>query len=125
MAKKGRKPGFELSTTPKATVSPSTKDLYWIAGFLEGEGGFRKGGNSKYSQTVYASQVQKEPLERLQKFLGGSLKPQGKRGTHSSHWRWNAYGNRARGIMMTLYTLMSPRRQEQIKQALQEVQNAA
>lgn len=105
-------------TAPKATKNPDTKDLYWAAGFLEGEGSFRGGeGDSK----VVAAQVQKEPLERLKTLFGGSLYLELKNNKNSKHkdiWWWKTYGARARGIMMTLYSLMSPRRQAQIKSAL-------
>jgi len=46
------------------------KQIFWIAGFLEGEGCF---SSTRSTSHVTATQVQKEPLEKLHKFLGGSL----------------------------------------------------
>lgn len=96
----------------KATKSPTKVDLAWAAGFLEGEGYFGK--------ALRAAQVQREPLERLLAIFGGSIAyypPDGKP-NHQGHFRWSACGARARGIMMTLFLFMSPRRQEQITLAL-------
>jgi len=62
-----------------ATRSPTKADLYWIAGFLEGEGSFvtcqRKGQYRENSSTFTVSATQKEiePLLALQMFLGGSI----------------------------------------------------
>jgi hypothetical protein len=106
--------------TPKAIVSPTVKDLYWIAGFLEGEGSFT---NTGHSERVSANQVQREPLERLQKFLGGTISfykygAVTYNSTKDGLYMWFTSGARARGIMMTIYSLMSLRRKEQIKNLL-------
>ncbi len=109
------------------------KSLYWAAGFLEGEGTFHAHERTytrylRYGQpkirkwaefSVTAVQVQREPLERLQALFGGviysrktySLK-------HSPSFRWETRAARARGIMITLYSILSPKRQEQVDKAL-------
>ena len=89
----------------------STAALAWIAGFLEGEGSFIASGASF---SVCASQVQREPLERLQVALGGSLHCY-TNNHHSLYWRWSLHGSHAIGVAFTLYVFMSPRRKEQIK----------
>lgn len=94
----------------------TTHELYWAAGFLEGEGSF---GLCRKQMNVCAAQVQREPLERLQRMFGGNIyecSPSGR--GKSRHYQWNAYSSRGAGVAMTLYTLMSPRRQEQIAKAL-------
>jgi hypothetical protein len=96
-------------------------DIHWAAGFIEGEGTFagnkRTGGGSVFALT--ASQVQREPLERLQKVFGGSInRYQRKNKKHKPIYMWLTNGKRAASVMMTLYTLMSPWRQEQIRKAL-------
>jgi hypothetical protein len=108
--------GKEHDSTIKAAVLPSLIDLAWIAGFLEGEGSFQKNYGSG---EVSTSQVQKEPLERLQCFLGGSIS-NGRRTSRSAlvSYAWVTSGPCARGIMMTLYDFMSPRRKEQIRYSL-------
>lgn len=93
------------------------KELYWAAGFLEGEGNFHFSKAKHLS--VQCAQVQKEPLDKLQKMFGGSLYL---RQHDNPKWNdahiWHAVGNRAASICMTLYELMSTKRREQIKKAL-------
>ena len=85
--------------------------LSWAAGFLEGEGCFIASGASI---TVTASQVQREPLERLQLLFGGSLRCY--TNNHGTlYHRWDLHGSYAIGVAFTLYTFMSPRRRERIR----------
>lgn len=91
-------------------------DIAWTAGFLEGEGSFTCWGKSA---TVTASQVQPEPLLRLRHLFGGKLyryAPQNPK--HSPFMRWHLTHRDARGLMMTIYGLMSPKRKDQIQKAL-------
>lgn len=103
------------------TVTAFIKDIYWAAGFIEGEGSFyfmdRRGRAGVFH--VRVPQVQKEPLERLQRIFGGSMyfRPS-KNPRHSDQWVWRTIGERSAGIAMTLYAVMSPRRKEQIRVAL-------
>jgi len=87
------------------------RQLEWVAGFLEGEGYF-----SWYRTAwVSATQVQIEPLVRLQRLFGGWLSK------HTQHKHvniWRVSGAAASGLMMTLHSLMSPRRKRQIETAL-------
>lgn len=95
----------------------AVNDLEWMAGFLEAEGCFHY-SKSKHLN-VSAGQVQAEPLERLQVMLGGGLgKYVDSRGHANDIHRWSAVHSRAAGIMMTLYPLMSPKRQAEICRAL-------
>ena len=92
------------------------KELYWAAGFIEGEGCFnhcfRKNRVSNDFR-VTACQVEIEPLLRLKQLFGGTIHKQ-KNGNGVIHI-WQTYCTRARGIAMTLFPLMSHKRQEQIK----------
>lgn len=117
----------EWSTTPKAILSPSIRGLEWAAGFLEGEGWFgaSQGGrkHNHYSEKVVAVQASLEPLERLQRLFGGIIRHRKvdyvrKDGKVSQRWDWLIFGARARGLMMTLYSLLSARRKEAIRLAL-------
>lgn len=118
---KGMKRGYERPQTKKAILKPTVRDLEWAAGFLEGEGCF---GRTAGSQRAGANQVNKEPVQRLLDLFGGSLKQYKKRryAIHKSQpnptWDWYVGGSRARGVMMTLYPLMSERRKEQLRAAL-------
>lgn len=103
-----------LPQTVSASVSPTTADLAWAAGFLEGEGAFGTNGNKWASQCVRATQKNLEPLYRLQRLFGGAVKPFRK----DMYGEWRTYGVRARGIMFTLFPFLSARRRTQIKLAL-------
>jgi len=98
--------------------SPSLKDIYWAAGIWEGEGTC----SSSHGTTSYARITQEDPwlLEKFQKLFGGSIKS-----IKSSQFKpdkeypiWILSGVRARGFLMTIYTLLSPKKQEQIKRSL-------
>lgn len=100
---------------PVALQRPTLRDLSWAAGFLEGEGSFFKSNKSEY---VQADQVQQEPLLRLKILFGGTIRDPV---SYSPAFRWSISGPRARGVMLTLFTMLSPRRKEQIKRALRTV----
>ena len=91
-------------------TEPTEAEVAWAAGFIEGEGSFFKNGGGL---TVRATQVQKEPLERLQKWFGGSVLLQGQ-----PIWKWTVCGDRARRVVQLTYPWFSPRRQEQVDRAL-------
>lgn len=100
----------------EATQTPTTRDLEWAAGFIEGEGTFHKCGNTC---AIQASQVNPDPIIRLLALFGGRTQLcHRKNPKHNSIWRWHAYGARARGITMTLYSLLSDKRKEQADAAL-------
>ena len=107
----------DTSPVQKSTIKPTIRDIAWAAGFLEGEGSFASRGG-----TVNAVQVNTEPLHRLQELFGGSIYFDDKRTQKNPNWQpvsaWSVSGARARGFAMTIYSLMSSRRQEQIKKML-------
>lgn len=90
------------------------RKIEWTAGFLEGEGSFLESG-----ARILAAQVQREPLERLQKYFGGGICLRTKqKGTHSPCFLWHLAGSKAVGLSMTIHSLMSPRRKGQIERML-------
>jgi hypothetical protein len=91
-------------------------DILYAAFFLEGEGSFLWHRSMK----VCACQVQKWPLERLQAAFGGHMGcyKNNARPNHQRIWRWAVHGEMAAALAMTIYPLMSPRRQGQISTAL-------
>lgn len=112
--------GSERKTTASATHTPTTADLYWAAGFIEGEGSVARIGRKTFgSVTVSACQVEREPLERLLGMFGGIIDKRKPRGfkTNKLQHVWRVSGSRARGVAMTLYPLLSQRRQGQIRTA--------
>jgi hypothetical protein len=111
--------GTIKKATPTATRRPTLRDLEWAAGFLEGEGSIDRNGNPPHGvECIKGTQIQRAPLERLSGCFGGRIYARltpGKRRIYV----WQATGARARGIMLTLFVLMSPRRKAQIRRAFQ------
>ncbi len=107
-------------------LHPSVLDIAWAAGILEGEGSFgctkSKAHNSGYSASGRVTAVQKGEwlMERLRDLFGGSIYTRENPGLGKGPvTRWMLCGPRARGLMMTIYTFMSPRRKKTIKDILQ------
>lgn len=98
------------------------RELYWAAGFLEGEGCFSRGTPKQPSGIqIRACQVNPEPLVRLQKCLGGAINGphRGHRINQSPIYDLAAYSMRAAALMMTLFCLMSQKRQGQMRIAIE------
>jgi hypothetical protein len=101
----------------------STRDLEWAAGFLEGEGSFCSTssvdkGRRYYHERVICTQVDSEPVDRLARLFGGRVALSPARGNSKESFIWQVGGAKARGIMMTLFVLMTERRQQQIIKTL-------
>jgi hypothetical protein len=103
----------------------SMRDIAWAAGFIEGEGSFydspgKTSPSARGRTSLSASQVDPWCLSRLVDIFGGVIYgpwPNGGMGKRSIY-RWNTWGSRAIGIMMTIYSFMSPRRQSQIESVI-------
>ncbi len=113
----GRPYGFEERTTLHATRRPSIAEVGWAAGFIEGEGTF-----SRHQSVVNATQLNKEPVERLQQIFGGSVRPTYAGGRQ--YWRWGVCGGRARGVAMTVYAFLSAKRKAQARATLHVIKKA-
>lgn len=91
--------------------------VHWAAGILEGEGCYR---NTKYTQQVWVTNNDLWVLEKLRHYFGGMINARKK--YDNPNWKqsylWRLSGPRARGFMLTMYSLMSPRRQEQIRKGM-------
>jgi hypothetical protein len=98
-------------------MSSFMRELFWAAGFLEGEGTFA-GRCGSASARVAAAQAQLEPLERLRGLLGGDIWTVTVKPGLKPMWTWQESGPAAIGIMFTMYGLMSPRRREQIRRTI-------
>lgn len=98
----------------------SVLELYWASGFLEGDGSFvflKRG----HTLRVMASQVQQEPVNRLQALFGGYLYlVPTKRPKSQPCYHWIAEASQSAGLMLTLYPLLSEQRRRQIRNALQQ-----
>jgi len=113
------KPGLE------ATAKPTVNDIYWVAGIYEGEGSVtgyrhkRMNGEEIYLPTVTVHQVDRWLIDRMRALFGGTIALRSndriKRPNARDIFSWTATGSRARGFMMTIYSLLSPRRQEAMR----------
>jgi hypothetical protein len=92
-------------------VHPTIKDIYWAAGIYEGE------GTCKHKPGTLVSVSQKDTwiLLKLKELFGGTVSVHDKV-KKSSHWQIS--GPRARGFLMTIYSLLSPHRQARIREVL-------
>ena len=97
--------------------SISKTNIAWAAGFLDGEGcfSFYKNRKGSINFQVDAGQMDDWPLRKLTGILGGQVHLIRNSNHGNMIWKWYASGARARGIMMTLFSFLSPRRQEKIK----------
>lgn len=94
------------------------EELYWIAGFLEGEGSFVLTGRKSYTVAyprICAGQNTREPLDRVARFLGGNVRPiRPKKTGCKEFWSWTLDGAKVSETMRLLRPLLSSRRQAQI-----------
>jgi hypothetical protein len=112
----------QIRTAP--TEKPNFRDLVLAAGWYEGEGTVR---TDKGRIQVGIAQSDEWMPNRLKALFGGSIYilPPGYMKQHFTKEynikemrRWQLTGVRARGFLMTIYPFCSPRRQTQIKTAL-------
>lgn len=94
------------------------KDLYWLAGLIEGEGSFM--WNS--TPTIAVQMTDEDVINRACKIIG--IKPrnpyQCKKGNRKLVYHFAICGSRAISWMMTLYSLMGERRKANIRELLLE-----
>jgi len=112
----GNQVGERLKAAP-AKRRPTQRMLGWAAGFYEGEGTCYYSATAR-SHRLVINQVEREPLEQMMKYFGGHIYriPAHKRSVPS--WRYQIYGARARGLLLTLYALLSAKRQAQIRKVI-------
>lgn len=96
---------------------PSLYDIVWFAGIYEGEGSVSNSSQAPYV-SLSLSVAQKDPwiLIHIQRLFGGSVRK--RKSKNSEYSVWAISGARARGIAMTIFKFLSPRRQNQIMAVL-------
>ena len=90
-------------------------DIAWAAGFYEGD------GNASCTSTEIVTINQKDVwvLNRLCSLFGGHVGLRRNQGfTRGTYYVWKLCGARARGFLQSVYGLLSPRRQAQIRKTL-------
>lgn len=107
--------------------SPLVKELYWLAGLLEGEGCFTFGNLSQSGSgfrhpALVLDMTDKDTMEKAAAMFGTSVytlhTPTMKKNNGKPSFRTQVTGTRAVAWMMTLYPLMGSRRQERIREIL-------
>lgn len=97
------------------------RDLYWLAGLLEGEGSFMAGPPSAPNQPRISVQMTDlDVIERVAALFGVSYihERQGSKAHHATAYTVNVRGTRAMDLMRKLKPFMGDRRQLQIEDAL-------
>lgn len=96
----------------------TTRDLDWLAGFLEGEGSFMSAGAKHYTGIrIMVWSTDSDVIYRAAAILGVSVKGPAIRGKAKPILYLTVYKT-APEWMMTLYPLMGRRRKDQIRKCL-------
>lgn len=106
---------------PRIRSNVSDRQMFWLAGILEGEGSFLHGPPSDpNTPRIQCQMTDGDVIERIASILG--VKPIPIRKVAKSHYKptyiATLKGVNARDMMIKLRPLMSKRRQEQIDRAL-------
>lgn len=107
---KKRTPLFDPSITP--SQHPTLNDIYWLAGFYEGEGCCLFLNNML---TLHLTQNSIEPLDKVKRLFGGKIYSSDKHPTSKMVYAWRTNFERAWGIALTMYPLLSKNKQYQIR----------
>jgi hypothetical protein len=114
----GRSKPYPLKEKLAPLSSPTFKEICWAAEFWDGDGYCAPGARKATQVTV----VQKDTwiTEHFRSLFGGSVRSyeMGEHGRRRLYSRWTLHGARARGFLLTIFLLVSPRRQEQIRRAI-------
>jgi len=113
----------KIDPTKAALEHTTIRDIAWAAGIFEGEG---CSSRATGCDSQFAGVTQKDPwlVHRLHAIFGGSVRKTFRKeawrgdGKPSEYWHWSLSGARCRGFLMTIYSFLSPRRQEQAKWTL-------
>lgn len=103
----------------------SERDLYWLAGLLEGEGSFMRGSPSKpHLPSIQCAMIDQDVVARAAAIFGCGVTTVRPR---RSHWK-QSYAIRVRGAaavewMTALRPLLGTRRREQVDRAVATYEN--
>jgi hypothetical protein len=95
-------------------------ELYWVAGILDGEGSFYSTKSHPWYPRIALGMTDLDTIEKAKKILKviGVTTHQTFLDSSKTIYKFTVTGDLAAQWMMTLYTLMSKRRQEKIKDLL-------
>jgi hypothetical protein len=104
----------------------SNKDLYWLAGILEGEGSFGMtrccvSGRVYLYPLIQLGMSDEDVIKRVALLYGSAYYPvKPSRVGNKLRWRTTLTNQRAEALMRALYPIMSNRRQARIREVLQK-----
>lgn len=102
------------------------EDLYWLAGWLEGEGSFMGKCGTQTKCTIQAACTDEDVIIRVASLFDRDYQKLNRRPNGKDHWkevyRTTLHGEAAKELMLKLSPLMGKRRQEQIKKAIDSYQ---
>lgn len=93
-------------------------DIAWLAGVVEGEGWIGVVSHSHPLPRMSVDQIDPWLPNRIREKFGGNVRSNAVTSAGNRIYRWDASGARARGILLSIYTLLSPKKQERIRAAL-------
>lgn len=98
------------------------REVYWLAGLLEGEGSFglhmdNRFGRS-YNPVMDLGMTDRDVIERAQALVGGNIYTMASRGRRPL-FRLRLTGAKAIAVMFTVFALMGERRRERIRYVVQ------
>ena len=94
------------------------KDIYWVAGILEGEGSF---GFYRGSPCIQVQMTDKDVIERVASILGLNMRsPWVRKDGHKPVWSCVASGKKAAQWMMTLLPILGERRREKVEDSIRK-----
>lgn len=98
----------------------SLLNIGFIAGILEGEGHFRLGGDGNKYPCILLEMTDKDTVEKVRDIINPPSKiSAGWKGLSSkTTYRVGFYGTNAVSWMMTIYSLLSARRRQKIREIL-------
>ena len=97
------------------------EDLYWLAGLLEGEGSFTKPPPSKKNKiAIHLEMTDRDIVEKAARIMSASVYCPKRREKYKQSYRFNLSHAKAFYWMTLLFPLMGSRRQQRIKECLEE-----
>jgi hypothetical protein len=98
----------------------TVKDIYWLAGILEGEACFHSTGRSLCCPAITINMVDEDTIAKVGKIF--NRQPYTSNRNMKYGWKLlhciSVSSDEAAGWMFTIYSLMSKRRKEQIREVL-------
>lgn len=105
-------------------LNKTEKEIYWIAGLLEGEGCFQL--NKPNSIMISLEMIDEDTIRRAAKIIDSTANVreyEGRTETRKTTWKFQISGEIAIEWMQLLFPIMSKRRQEKISELLEIARN--